>query len=480
MVHRELLIDGVFIGGVCDQEIAKDVIRSPWDESVVGTAAEASVGEVEAALDAAHRAFDSWKSSATHARQALLRRVAAALRERCDEFAALMVAEIGKPIYLARGEVARAAMTFDLAADALSEPCGEVIRADYDPRGLNCRIITERFPVGPVLAIVPYNWPINLAAHKIAPALAAGNSIIVKASEKAPLSTLSLCRLIHEAGCPPGVLNAVNCGPKLSERMVTDPRVAVVSFTGSPAVGWHVKGLVPEKRVTLELGGDAFAAIGHDVNAEQVARAVALSAFSYAGQVCVSTQHALVHEQAFGSVRTSLATEALNFPTGDPRLEETRCGPMIDRASADRVEEWIEEAIAAGAKPLHRGRRQGNLLGPTVLEDVPPDVRLGCDEVFGPVLTLARFETWARAYQRINASRFGIQAGILTNEVAVAEMAFRELQVGAVIIGDTPSLRFDAMPYGGVKRSGFGREGLRYAIEEMTEIRTMVVRPMMA
>lgn len=476
MIHTELLIDGLLLGGPCDNSIGKVLVRAPFDGQVVGTVAVAGPTETEHAVGAAHRAFQAWRSSPRLVRRELLRRIATSVRARESELVDLLTREVGKPVAWSRGEVARLALTFDLAADLLSSYGGEWMPVDFDGRGVDCRCLVERFPVGPVLAIVPYNWPFNLAAHKIAPALAVGCTVILKASHQAPISTLTLARLIHDAGCPQGVLNAVYCEPQEAETVAKDPRVAMVSFTGSPAVGWHLKRMLAEKRVSLELGGDASAIVCEDADLDwAVARCVA-GGYGYAGQVCIAVQHVLVHRGVYADVRARLtkATEACAF--GDPNDPDTVCGPLITSLAADKVMEWIEEARSAGAAILAGGIRTGNVVAPTLIEGVPPNVRLGCEEVFGPVLTLKPFDTLPEAISIVNSSQFGIQCGVFTHDLRLAEQAFREIEVGGIIVNDYPTLRFDNMPYGGVKRSGFGREGVRYAMDEMTEPKTMLIR----
>jgi acyl-CoA reductase-like NAD-dependent aldehyde dehydrogenase len=476
MIHRELLIDGMLIGGPCDNSVGKVVVRAPYDGQVVGTAAEAGPYEVEHAVGAAHAAFASWRRSPRHQRQALLRRVAALVRERRDDLVDLLTREVGKPVTWSRGEVTRLAVTFDLAADLVSGYGVEQMPVDFDVRGEGHRCLVERFPVGPVLAIVPYNWPFNLAAHKIAPALAAGCTVVLKPSHQAPISTLTLARLIHDAGCPPGVLNAVFCAPELAEKMATDPRIAMVSFTGSPAVGWHLKKLLAEKRVSLELGGDATAIVCEDADLDWAAARCTAGGYGYAGQVCIAVQHVLVQRGVYEGAREKLIAATKACPYGDPSLPETVCGPLITSEAAAKVTEWIHEAVDAGATVLAGGKREGTLIPPTLLENVPPHTRLACEEVFGPVLTLAPFDTLDEAIEKVNASRYGIQCGVFTHDLRVVEKAFQEIETGGIVVNDYPTLRVDNMPYGGVKRSGFGREGVRYAMDEMTEPKTMLVR----
>jgi acyl-CoA reductase-like NAD-dependent aldehyde dehydrogenase len=475
-LHWELLIGGHFFGGPCDQAIGKAVARSPWNGSLVGTYAEAGWPEVDAALDAAADAFSTWRRSPRHERVALLRRIAALARERATELAEILILEIGKPVAWSRGEVARLALTFDVAADLLTAPMGQVVPVDYDPRGDGAGAVVERFPVGPVLAITPYNWPYNLAAHKIAPALAAGCTVVLKPSPLAALSSLALARLIHEAGCPPGVVNAVVCEPEVAERAALDPRVKVVSFTGSEAVGWRLKELLPHKRVVLELGGDARVLVLEGADLDAVVAKTVAGAYGYAGQVCISVQHVLAEASLAQELRDRLVAATKDCPTGDPRDETTVCGPLIHAGAADRVQEWVSEAVSGGAGLLAGGRREDNVVWPTLLESVPESLRLACEEVFGPVATFAAFEDFEDMVASANRSRGSIQVGVFTPRLDRARVAFEQLETGAVVVNDVPTLRFDSVPYGGVGRSGWGREGVAWAFQEFTEPRAWVVR----
>ncbi len=481
-----MLIDGIFIGGVCDQGTGKEVIRNPFDDSIVGTAAEGSWAEADAALHAAKRAFALWRFSPISSRQALLLRIAALVRERAEELAMLLVAEVGKPVVWARGEVNRLAITFELAAKELEHWTRQPAPLDSDPRGADYEAFVERQPRGVVLGIVPYNWPYNLAAHKLAPAIATGNTIVIKPSQQALLSTMTLGRLIHEAGCPPGVVNVVNVHSKIAERMVLDDRVSFVSFTGSPKVGWHLKEETYQKHISLELGGDASAVVFADAihtptptaekKVNQLSSRIAAGAYGYAGQICISIQHALVHQTVYEEVREGLIEATNACIHGDPSSEETVCGPMISSDAADRVESWVSEAVSNGAQVIAGGGRTGNVIHPTLIEGVPPPMKLACEEVFGPVLTLRPFVSVASVIEELNRSQSGIHVGDFPEDRAIGERFFREVEVGGVIVGDYPTLRFDALPYGGVKKSGFGREGVRYAMEEMSEPKSLVFK----
>jgi acyl-CoA reductase-like NAD-dependent aldehyde dehydrogenase len=477
MRHAELLIDGTFVGGPCDQSVAKAIVRDPYRDKRIGTVAEGHLSELRAAIEAAQSAFPLWRRSPRYERQALLRNIARLVRERQDELVEILSLEVGKPIVWSRGEVARLALTFDFAADALATFGVEAAATDLDPRGAGYEARVERFPRGVIFGIVPYNWPFNLAAHKVAPALATGNTIVLKTSSQAALSTLTLARLIHDAGCPPGVVNAWNGPSEVAQRVLAeDARIRMLSFTGSPAVGWKLKSLLSDRMVTLELGGDAAAIVHHDCDMDWAVRRIVAGGYGYAGQVCIAVQHVRVHESIVADFRERLIGATRECPYGDPMEERTVCGPLISSEAADRVEAWIEEAIAGGAEALVRGRRSGNVIAPTLLERVPENCRLANEEVFGPVLTLSTFGDIDEVLGQINTSRYGIHTGIFTRDLRLARKAFDTLEVGGVVVDDYPTLRFDHLPYGGTKSSGFGREGVRFAMEEMTEPRSLVIR----
>ena len=404
-------------------------------------------------------------------------RAAARVRESRSELAELLVGEIGKPIALAEGEVDRLALTFELAGQAGPGFGREELPLDFDPRGKGYRCKVERFPLGVVLAIVPYNWPYNLTAHKLAPALATGNTIVVKPSPQALLSTYALVKLVHEAGAPAGAVNVVDAPVGAVQRACQDRRVRMVSFTGSDAVGWPLKAaLPPETKCVLELGGDASAVVFADADLDWAAARLVAGAYGYAGQICISIQHAWVERSIYDGFAVKLAELVARCRSGDPADRLTICGPMISAAAADRVEAWIEEAVATGGKVLAGGGRRGNLIAPTLLADVSGNVRLAKSEVFGPVLTIAPFDSVKAAIEQVNSSPYGLQAGVFTANSDTAEACYRGIDAGAVIVNDYPTLRFDNMPYGGVKRSGFGREGVRSAMLEMTEPKTRVER----
>jgi acyl-CoA reductase-like NAD-dependent aldehyde dehydrogenase len=468
----KLLIDGRW----SSESMTKMIIRAPYDDQVVGETWDAGWPIMDAAIAAATRAFQTWRNAPRAERQALLGRIAGAVRERAEALAQLMAREVGKPIVWSRAEVTRLGITFELAARLLDEEPRSELGLGFDGRGKDFRCFVERVGIGPILAIVPYNWPYNLAAHKLAPALAAGNTVVVKPSPQAPLSTLALCELIHDVGCPPGVVNAVCCPPDVAERAVKDPRIAMVSFTGSEKVGWHIKELAPEKPVVLELGGDANVLVFPDADVALAAKRSCVGGYGYAGQVCISVQHVRAHRDVYERTKQSLIAETEATKFGDPLDESVICGPLISASAADKTMAWIDEAEKAGARVLCGGRREGNVVVPTLIEGVPPQCKLATEEVFAPVLTLFPFDSAGDAFAAVNRSRFGIHCGVFTRDDAIIERAFRDLDVGGVVVNEFPTLRFDNMPYGGVKRSGVGREGVRYAYDEMTLPKVLLAR----
>jgi acyl-CoA reductase-like NAD-dependent aldehyde dehydrogenase len=451
-------------------------VRSPYDGAEIGRAVEAGSFEAEAAVRAAHLAFAHWRSTPVDERRALLRAIASRVRQHEADLVRLLQLEVGKPQIPAQGEIARLALTFDLAANLEGVDSFEVLDTSFDPRGKDFRVRARRFAIGPLLAIVPYNWPFNLAAHKLAPALIAGNTVVLKGSPLAPLCTTALARIVQEAGCPPGVVDVLDCAAEIAQGIALDPRIRMVSFTGSAQVGWHLKSLLPEKRVVLELGGDATCIVAADADLEWAAKRVAVSAFGYAGQVCISAQHVRVHRSVLDAFRALLVEAAKSTRAGDPLDPEVLCGPLISAEAAERVMQWIEEARSAGARILCGGERIGNVVMPTVLEGAPETCRVMREEVFGPVVTLHSFETWEEVVGQVNASQYGIHCSVFTHDDECVRRVYEHLDVGGVIINEFPTLRFDNMPYGGVKRSGFGREGVQFAYEEMTEWKTLVER----
>jgi glyceraldehyde-3-phosphate dehydrogenase (NADP+) len=414
-----------------------------------------------------------------HARFHLLQRIAGAIYDRRDEFARVMTGEAGKPITDARREVARAVQTFTIAAEEAKRIPGEVIPLDWTP-GMDSHVgILRRVPIGPVLGITPFNFPLNLVAHKVAPALAAGNPIVIKPAPQTPMTALLLAEVALEAGVPPGGLNVLPCDNQVAERLVVDPRFKLLSFTGSAAVGWMLKAKCGKKKVVLELGGNAGVIVEQDADLDFAAQRCASGGFGYAGQTCISVQRIFVHHSVVDLFTTKFLLQVARLKGGDPNDEATVVGPLIDQHAAHRVEEWIGEAVAQGARVLLGGKRMGSVVEATVLTNVTPTMKVSCQEVFGPVVTVTPYRQFDEALQAMNRSEYGLQAGVFTQDVNKVFHAFRHLEVGAVLANEIPTFRAEHMPYGGVKDSGLGREGLRVSIEEMTEPRFLVlnIRP---
>jgi glyceraldehyde-3-phosphate dehydrogenase (NADP+) len=452
-------------------------VLSPWSGEVVGGVCLAGPGEWEAAITAAARAAVTLRKMSSQERREMLEALVAGVKACQAELAQTIVAEGGKPITYARGEVSRGVMTLSLAAEEAARLGGEVLPLDLTRATAGRWGITRRFPVGPVLGITPFNFPFNLVAHKLGPALAAGNPIIIKPSSACPLTALKLGEIWHQAGLPAGGLQVLPSSSRLAEAAVADERLKVLSFTGSAAVGWDLKGKAGKKRVILELGGNAACIIDAGADLAYAARRAAIGAFAHAGQVCIAVQRLLVHREIYESfLAIFLKTIETEIPAGDPAREETVIGPMIDAPAAARVREWVQEAKSGGAKIVAGNPGAGNLMPAMVLTGVTREMKVWNQEVFGPVVVLAPFDDFAQALALANDSDYGLQAGVFTPNLAHMWQAFETLEVGGVIINDAPVFRLDHMPYGGTKASGLGREGVRYAMEELTELRLLALK----
>ncbi|MBI2817840.1 MAG: aldehyde dehydrogenase family protein [Acidobacteria bacterium] len=452
-------------------------IRSPYNGEVVGITYEASPEQVEQAVQAASQAFHQTRSLPTWRRAEILQNIVQALKAQQETIARLIALEAGKPIKMARAEATRAVLTFTDALEESKRIRGEWLPLDLDANSTGRFALVRRFPVGPVLAITPFNFPVNLVAHKLAPALACGASAILKPPPQAPLSTMGLARIAHEAGAPPGAVNSLLCGIPEAQGMVEDDRLKVLSFTGSAAVGWALKAKAGKKRVVLELGGNAGVAIHSDANLDFAADRCVMGGFAYSGQVCISVQRIYVHQPAFDEFASKLLDRVKRLRLGDPLSEQTDMGPMISAQAAQRAEGWIQDAVNAGAHLLAGGERDGSFLQPTVLTRTKPEMNVCAEEVFAPVVTLESYDNIEDALARINDSPYGLQAGVFTNDMRAIMQAFEKLEAGGIIVNDVPTYRADPMPYGGTKDSGIGREGVRYAIQEFTEPRVLVVNP---
>jgi acyl-CoA reductase-like NAD-dependent aldehyde dehydrogenase len=466
---------GFFLDGKWFAEGERFDVLAPHDGSVVGTGHRAGAAHAEAAVVAARRAFETTRKMPAYERQRVLREISAGIRARHEEFARIMALEAGKPIRTARLEVDRAIFTFEVAAEEATRIGGEWLPLDWQASTAGRSAIVRRFALGPILGITPFNFPLNLVAHKVAPAIAAGCPIVVKPAPQTPLTALLLAEVIEKAGWPAGGLSVLPLTNPDAERLVTDDRFKLLTFTGSGVVGWSLKAKAGKKKVALELGGNAGVIVHSDADVEYAAERCALGGFSYAGQSCISVQRILAERSIEAKFLSALVARVKKLKVGEPLDEAADLGPMISEDAARRASSWIEEAAANGAKVETGGKRRGSYVEPTVLTHTSAEMKVNCQEVFAPIVTVEPYDDFMEAIRRTNKSPFGLQAGVFTNDAKLLFTAFEELEVGGVIGGDMSSFRIDHMPYGGVKESGIGREGLRYAIEEMTEPRLLVL-----
>jgi acyl-CoA reductase-like NAD-dependent aldehyde dehydrogenase len=468
---------GCFINGRWVSTAERLEVVSPWSGDVVGEVSLAGPGEWEAAIGAAVQAAVTLRKMSSQERREMLDALAAGVKACQAELAQTICAEGGKPITYARAEVSRGLMTLSLAAEEVARLGGEVLPLDLTRASAGRWGITRRFPVGPVLGITPFNFPFNLVAHKVGPALAAGNPIIIKPSSACPLTALKLAEVWDQAGLPAGGLQVLASSSRLAEAAVADDRLKVLTFTGSAAVGWDLKGKAGKKRVILELGGNAACIIDAGADLTYAARRAAIGAFAHAGQVCIAVQRLLVHREVYESFTAIfLQTIEAEILAGDPAREEVVIGPMIDAKAAAKVREWVQEAQSGGAEILAGNPGAGNLIPATVLTGVTREMKVWNQEIFGPVVVLTPFDDFAQALAMANDSDYGLQAGVFTPNLAHMWQAFETLEVGGVIINDAPVFRLDHMPYGGAKASGLGREGVRYAMEELTDLRLLALK----
>jgi len=466
----------ILVGGRFKTTSQKHDVKAVYDGASVGTTYIAAESEIEEATQACVAAFEVTKKLAPFERHGILSKIADAIGARAEEIARVLSAEAGKPIKTARVELERSVFTYRYAAEESLRITGDIIPLDAFAGGRGHTCYVKRFPVGPVLGISPFNFPMNLVAHKVAPALAVGNPIVIKPASQTPLTALILAQIVTDAGWPEGGFSVLPCASSHAEKMVTDERFKLLSFTGSPSVGWRLKSIAGTKKVALELGGNAGVIVHSDADLEDAAVRIVAGGFGYAGQTCISVQRIFVQRSVYARFRDIFVEKVRSLKTGDPLDESTDVGPMIFESECRRVREWIEEALSGGAKLLCGGNViEGSLMEPAVLEDSSPDMKVNCMEIFGPVVTLSPYDDFDDAVDMVNNSDFGLQAGIFTNDLKAAFGAWDRLDVGGVNIGNVPTFRVDHMPYGGVKMSGLGREGLRYAIEEMTELKNLVI-----
>ena len=462
----------MFIAGKWIDKAEKIEVRNPYDNSLIDTVPKADAEDVEKAIQSAQRGFEIMRNMACCKRAEILKNAAELVQKKAEEFADILAREVGKTIKEARGEVARAVQTLAIAAEEAKRIHGETIPFDSVAGGVGRSGFYLRVPAGVVLAITPFNFPLNLACHKLAPALAAGNSVILKPASLTPLADIMLAQVMLEAGLPEDALNIITGSGKLvGDVLVKDPRIRIVTFTGSVEVGREITRNAGLKKNSMELGSNSAVILMDDADLATALPRILVGAYCVAGQVCISVQRLIVHEKIYDRFLEEFVLLVKKLKVGDQLEEETELGPMISEASAQRVDKWVQEAVNQGAKCQPEFKRRGTLLRPMIISDVTPQMKVFFEEAFGPLVTVSKCRNLSEAIELANNSRYGLQAGIYTGRIADAFEAVRALDVGGVIVNDIPSFRIDSMPYGGMKDSGLGREGLKYAIEEMTEIK---------
>ena len=451
-------------------------VHDPYDGALVAEVCVAGAKEIGEVLDLAACTFKEARQTEPVERSRLLRRIADTIGRRADEFVELLIAEAGKPVALATIEVQRAQSTFELAAAGALEPNGHPIEMGATPAGAGHSGLARRFPLGVILGITPFNFPLNLVAHKVAPCLATGNTMILKPAMKTPLCALLLGEVLAECGAPAGQVSFLPFGHQHVGPLLRDPRVKMLSFTGGVDVGWKLKSEAVKQKITLELGGNAACVVEPDSDWRRHAAKMVVGAFAYSGQSCISVQRIFVHESIYGEFReVFLAQVREKAVAGDPRDTKTLVGPMITKAALENVVAWVKDAVSRGARLLTPLKVDGQILHPVVLESVPREAAIACEEAFAPVVVLESYRTFADGLAAVNDSKFGLQAGVFTGDLAKIYQAYDALEVGGVLINQVPTFRTENMPYGGVKDSGFGREGVPYAMEDMTEIKSLII-----
>ena len=450
-------------------------IKSPYDQSVAGRVHFASAQHVEEALAASANAFAKTRRLSSHERSTILEKISHGIKKRQEDLARSITLQSGKVIRDARAEVDRAGVTFDIASEEAKRMGGELIPLDLSAPTAGRWGLVRRFPLGVITAITPFNFPLNLVAHKVAPALASGNTVVLRPSSQVPITSLILGEIVNATPYPAGGLNVIPSGYKEAEILLTDDVVKKVTFTGSPAIGWELKKKAYQKKVTLELGGNAAVVVEPDADLEFALPRIVSGSFAYSGQICISIQRIFLHEKIYDSFMADFIARTRKLKMGNPLEEGTDIGPMINVEAAKQTEEWVEEAIGLGARIACGGTRNGAMFEPTIMENVIPDLRISWLEAFAPVVIVYPYKEYAKALEAVNYSIYGLQAGVFTNDLQKAFEAYEELEVGGVIVNDIPTFRIDHMPYGGVKQSGVGREGIRYAIEEMTELKLLAL-----
>ncbi|KRE70085.1 aldehyde dehydrogenase family protein [Paenibacillus sp. Soil750] len=469
----------LFINGQWKEAARYEALYSPFSGEWIADVGYANEVETDEAIQAAQAAAPVMAQMPAHERTTILNKVAEIIEKRKEELSHLVAMEAAKPLKTARGELARTIQTYKFAAMEASRIHGETVPLDAAPGGEGRIAFTLRKPLGVIAAITPFNFPFNLVAHKVGPAIAAGNTIVLKPAGQTPLSSLILAEIFQEAGLPKGALNVIpGPGAVVGEKLVSDPRVKAVTFTGSPAVGIAMKNKAGLKRVTLELGSNSALLIdkAYEITDELISRCV-LGAFSYSGQVCISIQRIFVHESHHDDFMNRFKAQVEKLVIGDPLEETTDVSALISEKEVRRMQNWVDSAVSKGAVVITGGKElNSRLYPPTILTHVAADEPISCEEVFGPIVTVSSFTSLDQAIKDVNQSRYGLQAGIYTNDIRTAMRAAEQLEVGGVMINDFPTFRVDNMPYGGVKESGFGREGVRYAVEELTELKFISIK----
>jgi acyl-CoA reductase-like NAD-dependent aldehyde dehydrogenase len=450
-------------------------VKSPYDGRLVETVAKPGPGEAEEAIARATEAFEQTRKLPAYARADALLQISRRIEERSEELSRLITEEGGKPLKASRLEVSRAVQTFRWASEEARRRDGELLRADTVAGSEGRAILVRSFPRGLVLGISPFNFPLNLVAHKVAPALGVGNPIVLKPATATPLSALALAEMVSETDLPKGALSVLPLEPKVAEPLVADERVKVLSFTGSNAVGWRLKEMAPRKQVILELGGNAAVIVHRDADLNLAAEKIASGGYAQAGQSCISAQRIVIQRDVYEEGIEKIIERVRGLIVGDPADLATDVGPLINHEALDRITSWVDEAVQLGGEISIGGNREDPFYYPTILAGVPREAKVCSEEVFGPVVVIDSYDTFEEAIAIANRSAYGLQAGVFTNDPKLLFLAHRELEVGGVIVNDTSNWRADQMPYGGTKGSGFGREGLRYAMDEMCELKVLVL-----
>ncbi|MEA2106167.1 MAG: aldehyde dehydrogenase family protein [Bacteroidota bacterium] len=464
----------IYIGGEFCPTNTKLKVFNPFDHSIVAETYLAGKDELEKAIEKALIVKPIMRDLPSYKKYTILMQIANQLEEKSNELALILAREAGKPFKYALGEINRAIQVFTVAAEESKRLPKEYISIDWTAAGEKKEGLVKYFPLGLIAGIAPFNFPLNLAVHKIAPAIASGNAIIIKPARSTPLSVLELAKIIDQTGLPKGAFSVLPMDREAGNQLVTDERIHMLSFTGSPNVGWKMKANAGKKKIALELGGNAGVIVSEQADLDLAVKKCLVGGFAYSGQVCIHVQRIMVHEKVFDTFvdKFIAGTQMLTF--GAPDKETTDISVMIDEDNARRVEDWVNEAVSEGAKILFGGKRKGSFFEPTIMTNTKREMKVCALEIFGPVVTIEKFSDFSQAVDMINDSEYGLQAGVFTNSIIEMNYSFNELEVGGVIINDVPTFRVDHMPYGGIKNSGFGREGVKYTIQEMMEPRLLV------